>query len=430
MVGRSPKIINHPEEWNLWKVADALEKKAMDKSFYPELTKRVVHILRLELSQYVGRPEWRSLLDQRTLQYALEESIVAIALYEESMATLQYCNRKHIAVDVCAGKGLYSLLLSYCRPSNLESIVMIENAAIHWHHIHGANNTMLEEKYGRRPHIDIWEKMNLHEHDTVVSRLLELPYPLVLTGIHLCQQLSPAFCGLVNTLESKCLMSCLVPCCLPRVANIPITVPKYQEAEDKPETTVSLSSEFNDTSTYRIRQKHVQKGQKSNQLFHQRSISAWCFLCHDPRHLVQGCSLLQQLPEHEQIQILQAARVASISRQNNLENYECYCPTVVVRAGPKDKICPLWTLDLSTIFQETTGSETDNWNRHGPKTNPYEGYCRLLSTSLQDRSFVKVIEAPLDGSSVHHPKEYGLHRNRKKLFIVAGGYKIKRSGGR
>jgi hypothetical protein len=427
MVTRSPEAFDCSAGSILQQVATALEEKAKEESFYPGLTRRVVLILRQELSQYVGVLEWRTLLDQQTLQYALEESIAAIALYEETMASLPCSNWKHIAVDVCAGKGLYSFLLSYLRPPHLESIVMIENAAINWYHIKVANNIKLEGNNVRRPHIHIWEKMNLHEHDIVVSRLLELPYPLVLTGIHLCKQLSPAFCGLVNALGRKCLMSCLVPCCLPRVLQIPILGEKCQEAEGKPEKFLLLATESNDASRNRFRHKKVRKRHDSSNMFHQR-IHAWCFFCHDPRHLLHACSLLQQLSEKDQIKVRQAACIGSTYCQDSRENYECDCPIIVARASQEETI-PIWTLDLSTIGQESTGSEAGVLNSHQPMINVPERYCQLLSTSLLDRSFVMVVEAPLENSSVHHQEDYELLKNRKKLFIWAGGYNDPRTGG-
>jgi hypothetical protein len=395
-------------DWNIWKAADALEEKAIDKSFYPDLTRRVVRILRQEWSQFVGRPEWRSLLDKRTLQYELEECIVAIALYEETIAP----HMQHIAVDVCAGKGLYSFLLSYLRPPYLASIVMIEQAAVHWHHIRVAN-----KRQDGRPRIQIWEKTNLHEYDKVLSRLIELPHPLIMTGIHLCKQLSPAFCGLVNGLGDKCLVSCLAPCCLPRVVNSQGKIQNDKEEKFKDRfvnhgtkctstTYVGGDACLQPSKHQHLRRHYVRsrKGRPVKPIFSPNVNSMWCYLCHDPRHSIDRCSMLNHMSDDRQQVVLQSACSASFLQD---------CPIAMIRASPHTEGPPLLALDLSQMFLETANGIT----------SPFEGFCRLLSTSLQDRSLVQIVDAPLKQSSVHHQDDCNWNQNRKSLFILAGQFK-------
>ena len=91
---------------------------------------------------------------------------------------------------------------------------MLEKATIDWYHIHKSNNTAKDEC---RPEIIIWDNTNLHDYDDVLDRILALPYPIAMCGIHLCKQLSPSFCGLSNGLGEKCIYGCLSPCCMPRM---------------------------------------------------------------------------------------------------------------------------------------------------------------------------------------------------------------------
>jgi hypothetical protein len=207
-------IVEPHRHWNVWKTADRLEDAA--PKFYPTLTPRVVSILRQWASTWAGQPEWQSLLNKSTLLHEIEESIVAIYHYLERTSTKgdHHKTKAHIVVDVCGGKGLFSFLLSYLRPPNVDHIILLEKAtAINWQHISAAN--AVHEAEGR-PKIIMWADTNLHDYDIVLDRLLDLKLPVAVTGIHLCKQLGPSFCGLVNGLgPERCLYACLAPCCLP-----------------------------------------------------------------------------------------------------------------------------------------------------------------------------------------------------------------------
>ena len=399
--------------WKIWTAADALEAKS--QTFYPSLTPRVVRILRDKWSQFVGKPEWRSLLDKRTLQHELEESIVAISLYEEQMKDTQ---QPHIVVDVCAGKGLYSFLLSYLQPPFLVLIVMIEKAAINWYHIHAANKIV-----DRRPRIQIWEKTNLHEYDKVLTRLLNLSHPLVLSGIHLCKQLGPAFCGLVNGLGNKCLMSCLAPCCLPRVVTSQGKKwQKYrqQNAEQPFEISIPLKEEPPERERrldYMERRRRVKKNPLYDELCPTKGNgeSVCCYFCQDPSHSVVDCSLLKELDVSEQIKVKRAAHAATVQCWNCLEfgHFKADCPVAMVRRSAK--FPPVLTLDLTGILLNDNSAKAT-------VANPFERYCHVLSTSLQDRRSVQVFNAPLESSSVCHgdQEESNWNKDRKACFIVTG----------
>jgi hypothetical protein len=400
----------HP--WKIWNAVDALEAKSED--FYPDLTPRVVTVLREEWTHFVGQPGWRSLLDKRTLQHELEESIVAISFYLEQMK-LQNIQHPHIVVDVCAGKGLYSFLLSYLRPPHLVSIVMIEKAAINWYHIHAVNETE-----DGRPRIEIWDNTNLHEYDRVLMRLLALPHPLVLSGIHLCKQLGPAFCGLVNGLGDKCIMSCLAPCCLPRV----VTTQGKKWQKSRQERTFQIAIPLNEEPTKRdARLDYMERRRrvKKNPLFSQMYLTegtggiACCYFCQDPQHSVVDCALLDELDEYEQVKVRQAAHAATVPCWKCLEmgHFKSDCPVAMVRRNVKSP--PLLTLDLTGILSNDNTTNTPN---------PFDRYCHLLSTCLQDRASLQVIDAQLESSSAsHHDQdENNWNKDRKACFIVAGAF--------
>ncbi|KAL3929596.1 MAG: hypothetical protein SGARI_004707, partial [Bacillariaceae sp.] len=326
--------------------------------------------------------------------------------------------QRHIVVDVCAGKGLYSFLLSYLQPPLLDSIVMIEKAAINWFHIHEVNKIV-----DARPRIDIWERTNLHEYDKVLTRLLNLPYPLVLSGIHLCKQLGPAFCGLVNGLGDKCLISCLAPCCLPRVVTTQGKKwQKYKQPDaeqPKFEIAIPMKEEPSERETrldYMERRRRVKQNPLYDELCPTKGSggSVCCYFCQDPGHSVVDCSLLKELGKSEQIKVRQAAHAATVPCWNCLEfgHFKGDCPVAMVRRNAQSP--PVLTLDLTGILANDNTTAI---------ANPFERYCHLLSTSLQDRGSVQVFNAPLESSSVSHgdQDENNWNKDRKACFIVAGG---------
>ena len=166
------------KQWRIWKAADALEEK--QTNFYPNVTPKVVSILREWGSNWEGKAEWKSLLDKQSFLHEAEESIIAIHHLLEEVASF---GESYIAADVCGGKGLFSFLLSYFKPNNLGSIILLEKAEnIDWHHVEESN--LYAQREGR-PLIEIWGGTNLHEYDQVLDRFLELPFPVALTGMDL-----------------------------------------------------------------------------------------------------------------------------------------------------------------------------------------------------------------------------------------------------
>lgn len=376
-------------KWNIHSAIAELERA--QNEFYPQLTTRVVRILRDWAKEWDGHPEWRSLLNKKSLHKELEESIVAID--QLLQATSDRGEKSIIVMDICAGKGLFSFLLSYLKPPQVQEIVMLEKAAINWYHIiNGANPTAKEEG---RPHITIWGNTNLHDYDDVLDRIMALPLPVAMTGIHLCKQLGPSFCGLVNGLGSRCVYACLAPCCLPRQ----VTVHKNDVAEEKKNSFV-LAVQLKETDDERQTRKDYMERRGR---LKKKPKSGPCFYCHDKKHGLIDCPILPTLSMLEQTRIRRSFHAATIPCWNCLElgHYKEDCPKAVERCNPLSVQAPYMELDVSKVLSSD---------------KPYHAYCQLLSGCFQDRA-PKVIETDLENDEKHQDGNW--NSERKSIFIVA-----------
>lgn len=380
---------NSTPRWNIYGAIEALE--ADQEKFYPDLTPRVVSILRDWAKQWHGHAEWRSLLNKNTLHKELEESIVAI--HHLFHATLGRPSNSLIVMDICAGKGLFSFLLSYLKPPHVKEIIMLEKAAINWYHIiHGANPTAQEE---RRPYITIWDNTNLHDYDDVLDRIEALPLPVAMTGIHLCKQLGPSFCGLVNGLGRKCIYACLAPCCLPRAVTAQKNHPTPENCQ-----AFRLAVQLNEAEDDRRKRKEYmeRRGRLKRKPRH-----GPCFYCHDEAHGLIDCPILPTLPIMEQQRIRREFHAATIPCWNCLEygHYKQICPEVVERSNPLALQPPIMELDVSKVLSAE---------------KPYHTYCYLLANCFQDRT-PRVIETELENTEKHQDGNW--NSERKSIFIVA-----------
>lgn len=377
-----------------WTISSAIEKlDASKNTFYPNVTPQVVPILRRWADQWDSDPEWRSLLNKKSLHKELEESIVAIDQLITGTSKQQIDKEAIIVMDLCAGKGLFSFLLSYLAPSHVTEIIMLENAAINWHHIiHGANPTAKKEG---RPYIHIWDKTNLHDYDSVLDRMKALPAKLALTGIHLCKQLGPSFCGLVNGLGEQCIYACLAPCCVPRA----VTTQKNHQADDKKDFILSVQllecpEERRTRLDYMKRRQRVRRKPREGP----------CFYCQHPEHGLIDCPNLPKLPIMQQTKIRREFHTATIPCWNclNFGHFKQECPVSVKRANPLAIQAPLMQLDVSQILEAK---------------RPFDTYCSLLAGGFQDRK-CNVIQTDLENSEKHQDSNW--NGERKSIFLVVG----------
>lgn len=428
--------------WRIWSCIGALTKDTGSNPMlvqpYRSTTLQVAAILEQWGNNWAGDLEWASFLNKRTLHHEAEESIVALYHLREWMTRTKE-PQKFIALDVCGGKGFFSMLLSYVasdfwQPRQLEntttedrqldSIILLEKCKtsdIDWNHIHAAN---AREK--SHPEIVIWSDTNLHEYDVVISKLrslcLEKKTTLALTGIHLCKMLSPSLVSLANGLG--CPYLCLAPCCLPRVVLNKAALKKNKDA------TIPIYL-------------HETPYEQQDRLEHNRRKliarnNHACFYCQKKRHWVKQCPDLKVLSKEEQDKIVDDA----------IQNTPCWnCGTI----GHFRQDCPTPSAKITTKYPPSLEMNVSNVIK---SSTPFEDYCTLLAgyiqldgsaaaamchpvmekvkppssssqeprvvKKLKSSSGVQIIEAGLTGNKSGHDGNW--NSRRKSIFLVASSH--------
>jgi hypothetical protein len=389
------------QHWHVWKAADRLEKEGLLSCLPVEdtrdLTQRVVAILNRWGETFAGKPGWQGLLNKSSLLHEIEESIVALHSLTEWMDDKknndEIIRDPIIIVDVCCGKGVFSMLASYVFQDDprVKRIVMLDKADIKWNHVDAANGSAVAEK---RPMIETWGCCNLHEIDQVVDQLEAFQNPLALIGIHLCKTLSPTCVGIVNAIgPDRCPFLCLAPCCLPRAlvsqadkymrkGNPIIEVPQYESQKERQDRRV----------TTRRRDDAMQRGQRTV-----------CYMCQSAQHHIQKCSLLPT-DEMERIDIFKmAAAAAPCWKCGRVGHNKADCPSDQTSSKPSLARPPVARMDVSNVLESE---------------KPFDAYCCLLAGTLQ-RDQVRLMETGLVNVSAQHQDKNEGNSGRKSIYIVA-----------
>mmetsp|Transcript_8394 Transcript_8394/g.12682 ORF Transcript_8394/g.12682 Transcript_8394/m.12682 type:complete len:437 (+) Transcript_8394:172-1482(+) len=369
-------------DWHVWKTADRLESNGLSLGFRcrelpgtdatDKLIGKVVSILRHWGSEWAGRSEWQGILNKSSLLHEVEESIVALVFLVEFINGLHENEQAVTIVDVCSGKGIFSMLASYIFRNNIRvaKIIMLDKAEIKWNHVQIVNTNAKEE---RRPTIDTWQ-CNLHKIDEVVNRLESIKSPIAMVGIHLCKTLSPTCISVFNRLgESACPFLVLAPCCLPRAA---------QKRQIGKKSVIEIE-QFETGTEKEIRR--VAK-ERRNAAMNRKPPA---------RPIFMG----------EQIHVIDRVKSkaeAPCWKCGALGHVRADCPSAQTTGKPPLMRPPLVAIDVSGVLDSE---------------RPFDTYCALLSGSVQ-RKNVTVVDTGLVNDKVNHQKG-NWNGGRKSIYIVS-----------
>lgn len=234
----------------------------------------------------------------------------------------------------------------------------------------------------------------MHNYDNTLERLLSLPHPVAMIGIHLCKQLSPSFCGLVNGLGSqKCLYACLAPCCLPRAV-----------------TTQKRNNDPSKLFTVFIPVEESVEDRRRRRDYLQRRKGGRCFFCSDDNHRMRDCPALKDLPDNIRAVKLQESRQHSETSAapcwNCLQygHYKANCPITIDtnRSKPPSQQPRAMNLDVTNVLKS-------------PK--PFLAYCQILAAQGFQNREVKVIETDLENKVKMH-QEGNWNGERKSIYLI------------
>ena len=425
--------------WRIWSVIDELETNGLSSNSkttliendntrnHDDMTKQVIQVLR-NWTQWAGVRGWNTLLNKKSLLHEVEESIVALHFLSEwleQQRAIQQNDTPVTLVDVCCGKGIFSLLGSYIysdkTSTHVSSIIMLDRQPdINWDHIIASNESALQEE---RPTIQCWGGCNLHEIDQIVNKLESIDGSLAMVGIHLCKQLSPACAGVVNTLgPEKVPFLCLAPCCLPRVvrnlskANNDSMIPNRMHSKSAKE--VSFTVPVRIYESIEERQARIEANERRKGAKKRTFADIPCYLCSEI-HPIHKCNLLPS-DENERLDIFQkAAALNPCWKCGQVGHMRKDCLSTQQASKPSLVSPPTIDLDVASVLQPDDGATTKR-KRYISK-GPFEQYSELLSTAIQ-RDNVKVVDVGLVNNSAQHnnPANHdNWNRDRKSIYIVA-----------
>jgi hypothetical protein len=377
--------------WSAWRTADKLEAQPPQPAAYQEITTQVIAVLREWGRLYAG--ELTSFLRKTPLLlHETQESIVALHYLREWWKT-QTTASEFVAVDVCCGKGYFSMFLRYLvtlfwkdedegtgRPK-LKQIILFDKATesdINWNHINVANNAN-----DGSPHLELWPGTNIHDYDRLIETLLSYNAPLALTGIHLCKMLSPGFISLVNGLGKECIYTCLAPCCVPRSVSkgrktTKITVNEYETDQERAERKEYIA---------------------------QRQAPRSCHCCGSLEHFARQCGVATN-------ELAAPPLSSPCWTCGKMGHLSTDCPTPNVRKPSVSP--PMCHVDAGYVSQSA---------------DPFHTYCQLLATmQTTATNKVQVHNAGLLSTSTQKEQQHHWNASRKSIFIVAAKSSVEAAG--
>jgi hypothetical protein len=447
--------------WHVWRTADRLSETMPD---HP-LTPKISLILRQWGQRWQGISGMEGLLNKSNLLSEVEESMAALGFLLEWMDQQQQQQQQPqprddhheeqllvppiTLVDVCCGKGVCSMLASYLfqdDPRISKIIMMDKNDELDWSHIEVANQRADTE---HRPIIET-RQCNLFEMDDMIewfssssatttassssttttdtTTISETPPRIAMIGIHLCRNLSPTFVGIANALgPSRVPFLCLAPCCLPRVALKGRKKQDQQQQLQQGSLPPLLLLEVAQYESPLRRQARLAAAQRRRQAKQRRTP---CILCRSTDHKVFDCpQLLSSSSSSVTAIITEAERQEIFARAAALEPcWKCGqvghlkqdCPASDQASSLPALIPrPVTHVDVSHVLQNTS-SNRNSTSSSTSSSNPFAVYCHVLSTAIEKRESVQLLETGLqrtESSLREHGNNW--NRERKTIYIVA-----------
>ena len=463
-------------KWRIWKVIEALEQNmtSLDRPKFDVLVEITAVILRDWADRWSGIKEFQSLLNKTRLLQEMEESIVAVhslvqwmnctitqktdlhktlknhdpsnkrpklqkddefthpkkdgIIYDDDddggggsksllcqliSSEKSSQDEKITVIDLCCGKGIFSMLLSFMITSsgrweilnplqNIQKIIMIDRAKdINWHHIKKTN----EMNIGK-VQIDIWSGINIHEQDEMLfQKFLQIKGCLAIVGIHLCKTLSPKCVSFYNTLgKEKAPFLCLAPCCLPRL----VTTTKQTKFKETKETNSNENNKLDiPIDLFEPFSKRKERTSHNNRRKRRRDDrNGSCYLCSSFDHRAKQCPALPRDNPQECQRILQnAVETATCCWNCGIKGHtKAACPiTTTIKLVKKPP--PQTFISTSQILQSE---------------KPFDTYCQLLANTIQAEN-TQVVQTNLINDHANETTQQQTNNwnsSRKSNYIV------------
>lgn len=381
-------------QWGIYKAIRELSSEshelAKESSPFSPTTLNVISILKIWAENWANDPKMQSLLSKGSFLHEMEESIVAIHFFEEWKKTSGFSGSV-VAVDVCGGKGMFSLLLQYMNAIQkerehsviLDHIILLEKAtesSIDWSHLSKPPAQCLE-----LVPVKIWQNCNLKELNNVTKRFRQVHFPLALTGIHLCKLLSPSLVSIVNQLGDEVQYLCLAPCCMPRAVTSKTLADEQRRIE-----IMKWENE-------RDRKERMERNRIYDLTVRKKRSKGTCYLCNSGDHWLRDCP---ESPADAEAKKRMIEKLSACWLCGKLGHAQSACP-VARDARPRRHLPPSISMDVSRVLKST---------------EPILHYAKLLGDEVEAHK-VDVFDCPFEGSIAHSDRNW--NAGRKSVFIVS-----------